>query len=966
MHRDVSHACLRAWWTPLLWLCLILFSVGVAQSAARISRLAPAANAPHQEGEQVHALLTESSNLIRARQARTTFGVDGSGLTVAVLDTGIRATHRDFTDRIVIQRNYTQDNFSDVNNATDGNGQGTHVAGIIAANSAHTGVAPGADVAAIKVLNNAGSSDVNAIISGLDWVIANHAAYQISVVNLSYSDGGNYTTKAADTLSARIRTLRDLGIAVSAPAGNGFYFHACHQGMAYPAIFAETVSVGAVYDADLGAVQYPDGALAMSTAADRICPFSQRLHSSVNAQNRTDVFAPGANITSSGITSDTSSATAYGTGYATAMVSGTILLLQDYYLRTTETLPTVDQLERWLRAGAVSVVDGDDEQDNVTNTQLIFPRVDALAALQAAQQELTTGFRVSGTVTANGGGLGGVTINVGSRIATTAADGTYSVGGLAPGTYTVRPTRTDYSFSPQTRSVTVGPSQTRVDFTATKIAFSLSGTVRAANGNPMSSVTVLAGDRTTSTNASGGYTFTGLSAGSYPVSALTSGYSFIPATQTVQVGPDQSGIDFTGLSNQTPTHMLSGTIRLGGNGLSGVRVTAGNRSTTTAANGTYTLTGLEAGTYLVTPSLSGYTFSPASRQVTLNSNASSIDFTAAAATYTVSGTVRYQGEGLAGITVSAGDRSTLTDSAGRYALSGLASGTYTVTPQASGYAFTPPSVTLTVNSDSGNVDFTAVAAGFRVGGRITRGGQGLAGITLAVGNHTITTDAAGNYLATDLVAGTYTVQPITTGYVFSPSARTVTVGPDRTGVNFTATALLQISGRVTQAGASLSGITVTAGSRSTTTGGDGNYVLTNLPAGNYTVTASGAGLTFNPPSQFVTLTTSDATGIDFSTVTAPHLVSLTPNVTQLTGGKSTTVTVQFDRAVTENVDVLLASNNAAGKVPSKVRVSRRKSSVKFTLKTRTVSISTPVTLTASANGLVLQTTITLQPKLPRR
>lgn len=966
MHRDVSPSCLRAWWKPWLWLCLCLvfFSAGVARSASRVSRFAPAA-APRQEGEQVHALLTESSSLIRAAQARTAFGVDGAGLTVAVLDTGIRATHRDFTDRIVIQQNYTLDNFGEVNNAADGNGQGTHVAGIIAANGTHTGIAPGADIAAIKVLNNAGSSEVSAIISGLDWVIANHDTYHISVVNLSYSDGGNYTTKVADTLSGRLRTLRDLGIAVCAPAGDLFYFYACHQGMAYPAVFADTVSVGAVYDADLGAQQYPDGALAMSTAADRVCPFTQRLHSSVNAQNRTDVFAPGADITSAGITSDSSSATAHGTGYATAMVSGVILLLQDYYLSATNTLPTVDQLERWLRAGAVSVVDGDDEDDNVSNTQLIFPRVDALAALQAAEQELTGGYEVSGTVTFNGAGLGGVTVNVGTRVTTTAADGTYSVSGLAEGTYTVRPTRTDYSFTPQTRTVTVGPSREDIDFTASKVAFSIAGTIRLANGAPISGVTVTAGDRTTSTTSSGGYVFTGLSAGAYQVSAFSSGFTFTPASQTVQVGPDQSGIDFTGLSNQTPTYTLSGTVRLNGSGLAGVTLTAGSRTTTTSANGSYTFVGLEQGSYLVTPSKPGYSFTPANRQVTLNTNALGIDFTAIVATYSVSGTIRFQGAGLPGVTVSVGSRSALTDGAGHYALTGLTMGTYVVTPQASGYAFTPASATLEVSADRTNVDFTAVAAGFRVAGRVTRSGSGVPGITLSVGDRTVTTDAGGNYQVTDLVAGGYTVRPTSPGYQFTPTARTVTVGPDRSEVNFSASALLQIRGSVTQEGVALAGVTVVAGPRSTVTGADGSYVLANLPAGTYTVIASGSGLSFNPPSQTVTLSTSDAAGVDFSAVTAPHLISLTPRVTQLTGGKSTTVTIQFDRAVTENVDVLLASSDPAGKVPAKIRVSRRKSSAKFTLKTRKAAVSTPVTLTASAQGVVVQVTVMVLPKSGR-
>ncbi len=104
---------------------------------------------PIQVGNPLRARTLQSGSLIRVGEARTAYSVDGSGLAVAVLDTGIRATHRDFTGRVIAQRNYTTDNGGDDANAADGDGHGTHVSGIVMANGTHQGIAPGANVVAL-------------------------------------------------------------------------------------------------------------------------------------------------------------------------------------------------------------------------------------------------------------------------------------------------------------------------------------------------------------------------------------------------------------------------------------------------------------------------------------------------------------------------------------------------------------------------------------------------------------------------------------------------------------------------------------------------------------------------------------------------------------------------------------------------------------------------------------------------
>lgn len=357
-----------------------------------LSRQIAPVEAPVQFNQpQFTPALVEVDLFLRATQAREGFAVDGSNLTVAVLDTGLRTTHVDFVGRVPTQRNFTPDNGGNPGDASDGHGHGTNVGGIIVANGIHRGIAPGANIIPLKVLGNNGSGSFEAINNALAWVSDNRDQYNITAVCMSLGDSGNYTSDddlAFDDIRQKIQQLRQARVAVVVAAGNDFFVHNSQQGMSYPAIIRETVSVGAVYDAIEGPFSYGSGAQAFSTRPGQITPFSQRLHPSVNRVTRTDIFAPGAPVTSSGINNDRGESIQHGTSQATPVITGVILLLQQFYLRETSILPTIDNLTLWLRNGGVSINDGDDEDDNVVNTGLNFIRVDALTALDAVRRHL--------------------------------------------------------------------------------------------------------------------------------------------------------------------------------------------------------------------------------------------------------------------------------------------------------------------------------------------------------------------------------------------------------------------------------------------------------------------------------------------------------------------------------------------------------------------------------------------------
>ena len=150
------------------------------------------------------------------------------------------------------------------------------------------------------------------------------------------------------------------------------------------------------------------------------------------------------------------------------------------------------------------------------------------------------------------------------------------------------------------------------------------------------------------------------------------------------------------------TYTVSGLVTTStGVGISGVTLSLGAASSTTDSAGNFSIPNVANASYTLTPSASGYTFSPTNRAVTVsgaNVTAQNFTGTASVSTFSVSGRVATAASvGINGVTVSTGAASALTNSAGDYTISGLANGTYTLTPSLSGYSFSPTSLAATVS-----------------------------------------------------------------------------------------------------------------------------------------------------------------------------------------------------------------------------------------------------------------------------
>ena len=269
----------------------------------------------------VQAHLDTATTWTGVRQARSDFGVTGdrdgrpasysrTDVVIAVIDTGIDAGHVDLDGGKVIG---WYDAVRGRTSPYDDNGHGTHVASIAAGtgegNSAYTGVAPGAALVGIKVLNQQGSGTTSQILSGIDWMVRNKDNYGIRIGNMSLGAAG--CSDGTDSLATAVNNAVAAGIVMVVAAGNEGP-NRCTIGT--PGAAASAVTVGAVYDPGERGWVLAEFSSRGPTADGRVKP---------------DVTAPGRNITAAKAGSTNGYVTYSGTSMATPFIAGTAALMLD-------------------------------------------------------------------------------------------------------------------------------------------------------------------------------------------------------------------------------------------------------------------------------------------------------------------------------------------------------------------------------------------------------------------------------------------------------------------------------------------------------------------------------------------------------------------------------------------------------------------------------------------------------------
>lgn len=222
----------------------------------------------------------------------------GSGTTAYIVDTGILSTHQQFSGRVL--SGYTA--ISDGNGTTDCHGHGTHVAGTVGGST--YGVAKNVSLVPIRILGCDGSGASSNVIAGLDWILKN--GKKPAVVNISL--GG----EANASLDSAVENLFNNGYVMVVAAGNS-NTDACSSS---PARVSKAITVAATDSTDTRA-------------------------SYSNYGSCVDIFAPGSQINSSWIGSNTATKVLNGTSMATPHVVGVVAeMLQSTPTATPQTIST--------------------------------------------------------------------------------------------------------------------------------------------------------------------------------------------------------------------------------------------------------------------------------------------------------------------------------------------------------------------------------------------------------------------------------------------------------------------------------------------------------------------------------------------------------------------------------------------------------------------------------------------------
>lgn len=267
----------------------------------------------------IHALPIKNDKKIKISTSAETIGAyyvqnylnySGKNITVAVIDTGIDYTHPDlgscFGEGCRVKDGY--DFINEDSDPMDDNGHGTHCAGIVAANGNIKGIAPDADLLAVKVLGSDGEGPNSIILAGIDWAVSHGA----DVITLSLGEN-QQPNDGMEPLDLIVNAAVEKGVTVVVAVGN--------EGpgtgtIGYPASAEKVISVGA--SDDRGTVNTDD---------DIVADFSCRGPSAFGRLDP-DVVAPGVGIYSTWLNESYYSAT--GTSMSAPHVAGAAALLLEY------------------------------------------------------------------------------------------------------------------------------------------------------------------------------------------------------------------------------------------------------------------------------------------------------------------------------------------------------------------------------------------------------------------------------------------------------------------------------------------------------------------------------------------------------------------------------------------------------------------------------------------------------------
>jgi thermitase len=444
-----------------------------------------------------------------------------AAIKVAVLDSGINRDHPDLAGKVLTNVNFSLSPLPDVA------GHGTAVAGIIAATTNNgVGVASlgyNTMLLNVKVIDDDSTALYSAIIDGILWAADNGA----QVINLSV--GG---TGPSVAMEDAVNYAWSKGIVVAAAAGNSG-----NSDPIYPAYYSKAIAVAA------------------TDITDSLIGYSNR-------GTWVDIAAPGGSIWS------TTAWNGYAYQGGTSMAAPHVAALAALeFTRVTDSNGDGrlnDEVRSCIQNNA----------DNIGVAGIGSGRINAYKTVLCGSAAPTTGI-LSGTVTdsISGAGIAGATVNAGASAVTTSSSGSYQISGLVAGVYSVNVSAPGYSAGSNTVTVSAGAAGTQnFSLVKTVTTGAIAGTVTdSSTGLPIPGAVVTAGAASTTSNAAGSYTLSGLSAGSYTVSSTAAGY--ISGTRSGAVVAGSTTTVNLALAKAPSTGMWVQSITFATSGKTGLKVT---------------------------------------------------------------------------------------------------------------------------------------------------------------------------------------------------------------------------------------------------------------------------------------------------------------------------------------------------------------------------------------------------------
>lgn len=320
---------------------------------------------------EIRVLLSSAfdiTGLTALRQNPAYSNINGHGIGIADLDTGVYALNPDLKNNVVAFYNAVEQPLNSpidpnfLQDAVDNDGHGSHTSGIAASSNPNIGVAYGASLVDVKVLADAGEAGIGGdpLDRGLQWVALHAAQFNIKVVNMSLGESINLNfTPVLDQIGFDIQQLESMGITVVSSSGNSYAQYAA-PGASIPAV-ESTLSVGNSFS-DNGVGQY-DFSGYFGGAADTY--YARQTSAAPDIFNATSqrstlfnqVVAPGTDILSTWNSPSQLYNTESGTSMAAPFVSGTVALLQQEAFQSSGSYLLPSQVLQILRNTSDTIQD---------------------------------------------------------------------------------------------------------------------------------------------------------------------------------------------------------------------------------------------------------------------------------------------------------------------------------------------------------------------------------------------------------------------------------------------------------------------------------------------------------------------------------------------------------------------------------------------------------------------------------